>query len=268
MGLKEYPAEMPWAIVRVRNQMFAVAAQDLREMLILPEVAAVPNAPDYIRGVINLRGRVMPLVDIRKRLGMVSAAEEISSFCELMVQREQDHRNWLNELAASVEERRPFKLTTDPHRCAFGKWYDTYRPENGWVAALLKKFDEPHQKIHAVGVEVETLKAGNEYAKVAKLIENTRATVLASMIKLFADLRTLVQESHREIALVLTAAGNTFAASIDSAVSIEKLAPGSVAPLPHGTSVGYSGVVQRGANRAKENQLLMIIETDRLLLQN
>jgi chemotaxis signal transduction protein len=79
------------------------------------EVASIPNMPDFVRGAINLRGRVMPLVDLRKRLGMVSASEETSEFIRLMMQREQDHKNWLAELEASVRERREFKLTTDPH---------------------------------------------------------------------------------------------------------------------------------------------------------
>ena len=36
---------------------------------IVPEITSVPNAPDYIEGVINLRGRIIPVVDLRKRFG-------------------------------------------------------------------------------------------------------------------------------------------------------------------------------------------------------
>lgn len=35
-----------------------------------------------------------------------------------MRQREQDHLRWVNELRTSIQERRPFTLTTDPHACA------------------------------------------------------------------------------------------------------------------------------------------------------
>ena len=108
--LRSYPPEMPWAIVEVKNQLFAIATQDMREMVVMPEAAQVPDVPDYIRDVINLRGRVLPVVDLRKRMGLASALEETEAFCTLMLQREQDHRNWLNELEASVKERRPFSL--------------------------------------------------------------------------------------------------------------------------------------------------------------
>jgi purine-binding chemotaxis protein CheW len=84
-------------------------------------------------------------------MGLTSAVEETESFCALMQQREQDHRNWLNELEASS---RPFTLATDPHQCAFGKWYDKFKAENAWVAALLKKFDVPHRQIHGMAIRV------------------------------------------------------------------------------------------------------------------
>ena len=35
----------------------------------VPEITSVPNAPEYIEGVINLRGRIIPVVDLRKRFG-------------------------------------------------------------------------------------------------------------------------------------------------------------------------------------------------------
>jgi hypothetical protein len=161
--LQEYAKDMSWAIVELKNQCFALATQDVREMLVIPDIVRVPNMPDYIRGVINLRGRVMPLVDLRKRLGMASATEEVDGFCNLMTQREQDHRNWVAELEASVQGHREFKLTTDPHKCAFGKWYDTYQTDNAWIAALLKKFDKPHKKIHGVGLQVVQMVADGRF---------------------------------------------------------------------------------------------------------
>jgi purine-binding chemotaxis protein CheW len=41
----------------------------VREIVRVPEITSVPNAPDYIEGVINLRGRIIPIVDLRKRFG-------------------------------------------------------------------------------------------------------------------------------------------------------------------------------------------------------
>jgi purine-binding chemotaxis protein CheW len=48
-------------------------------------------------------------------------ADESLAFVAMLEQRKQDHKRWLDELAASVREARAFTLTTDPHACAFGR---------------------------------------------------------------------------------------------------------------------------------------------------
>lgn len=263
--LRQYPTDMPWAIVRLKNQWFAIPTLDMREMLLLPEVAAIPHVPDYVRGVLNLRGKVIPLVDLRKRLGMVSAAEETGNFCSLMAQREQDHRRWLAELEASVRECREFRLTTDPHQCAFGKWYDAYRSDDPWITALLKKFDEPHRKIHGVAAQVEQLVSAGKTGEAAARIADSRDNTLSLMVRLFDDLKSLVREAQRETAVILAVSGRTFGISVDGAVSVEKLVPGSVAPLPRGAGAGCGGVVQRLGQRFRQDQPLLLIETSRVL---
>jgi purine-binding chemotaxis protein CheW len=255
---------MPWAIVQAHNQPFAIATEDMREMVMMPEVAAIPNTADYIRGVLNLRGRVIPLIDLRKRLGMSSARDETEKFCALMEQREQDHQKWLGELEASVKERRAFTLTTNPHACAFGKWYDAHHADNPILGAALKKFDAPHQKIHAVATEVQKLTAVQDYEKASQLVDRARGGVLAELLKLFADLRNLIRESQREIAVILNVGGKTFSISIDAALSIEKFGAGSVEELPPGASVNQAGAVRRVA-KTKTGQVVLILETDLLV---
>jgi purine-binding chemotaxis protein CheW len=59
----------PWVIVQIKNGLFALPTSALRQMVMIPEVTAVPALPDYVLGVICLRGQVMPLVDLRRRMG-------------------------------------------------------------------------------------------------------------------------------------------------------------------------------------------------------
>ena len=43
----------------------------MREIVRVPEITAVPSAPDTVEGVINLRGKIIPVMDLRKRFGHV-----------------------------------------------------------------------------------------------------------------------------------------------------------------------------------------------------
>lgn len=54
---------------RVGSETFGVAIQTVHEIVRVMEVTAVPDAPVYIEGVINLRGKIIPVVDLRKRFG-------------------------------------------------------------------------------------------------------------------------------------------------------------------------------------------------------
>jgi len=54
---------------RIGRETFGLPISIVREIVRVPEITSVPNAPEYIEGVINLRGRIIPVVDLRKRFG-------------------------------------------------------------------------------------------------------------------------------------------------------------------------------------------------------
>jgi purine-binding chemotaxis protein CheW len=56
---------------RIGRETFGVPIAMVHEIVRVPEITAVPEAPDYVEGVINLRGKIVPVVDLRKRFGEV-----------------------------------------------------------------------------------------------------------------------------------------------------------------------------------------------------
>ena len=57
---------------RIGNETYGVRIGSVREIVRVPEITIVPNAPEAIEGVINLRGKIIPVMDLRKRFGNVS----------------------------------------------------------------------------------------------------------------------------------------------------------------------------------------------------
>ncbi len=55
---------------RIGNETYGVRIGSVREIVRVPEITSVPNAPDAIEGVINLRGKIIPVMDLRKRFGI------------------------------------------------------------------------------------------------------------------------------------------------------------------------------------------------------
>ena len=54
---------------RIGKETFGVPISAVREIVRVPEITAVPSAPHSVEGVINLRGKIIPVIDVRKRLG-------------------------------------------------------------------------------------------------------------------------------------------------------------------------------------------------------
>lgn len=54
---------------QVGRETYAVPITSLHEIVRVPEITAVPDAPDYLEGVINLRGKIVSVIDLRKRFG-------------------------------------------------------------------------------------------------------------------------------------------------------------------------------------------------------
>jgi purine-binding chemotaxis protein CheW len=55
---------------RIGNETYGVRIGSVREIVRVPEITSVPNAPEAIEGVINLRGKIIPVMDLRKRFGI------------------------------------------------------------------------------------------------------------------------------------------------------------------------------------------------------
>ncbi len=54
----------------LRGEIFAVEARQVREILDVPPITEMPGAPAFLNGLINVRGKVVPLGDLRLKLGM------------------------------------------------------------------------------------------------------------------------------------------------------------------------------------------------------
>lgn len=63
-------SDMTALTIRLGDELFAVEASRVREILDLVPTTEVPNAPAFVGGLINVRGRVVPLADLRVMFGM------------------------------------------------------------------------------------------------------------------------------------------------------------------------------------------------------
>ncbi len=55
------------------NEEYGVEVLKVREIIRMPGITKMPNTPHYVEGIINLRGKVIPIISMRKRFGLMDA---------------------------------------------------------------------------------------------------------------------------------------------------------------------------------------------------
>ena len=202
-------------ICEVMGQRYALNVDSVVELVSLQgiTVTSIPNTPQHVHGIANLPRGPLPVLDIRAMLGLTSLRDETQEVLQMLHDREHEHVLWLEELYASVRESRDFTLTTNPHLCKFGKWYDALRADNVALSRftndrlslleVVARFDKPHQRIHGIAEQVMALEKAGSVEEAKALIETVRETDLASMLELFATARRLLGELRQGIVVVI-----------------------------------------------------------------
>ena len=76
-----------YLIFKLGPEEFGVRVIKVREIMGIQQITAVPQTPDYLKGVINLRGKVIPVIDLRLKFGL-TAAGYTQRTCIVVVQVE------------------------------------------------------------------------------------------------------------------------------------------------------------------------------------
>nr|WP_276609594.1 chemotaxis protein CheW [Desulfuromonas acetexigens] len=97
---------------KLDDEVFALGIDKVREVLDYTSVTKVPQTPDFMRGVINLRGSVVPVVDMRLKFGMAKTEKTVNTCIIIVEINLEGETTVLGALADSVQE----VLDLEPHQ--------------------------------------------------------------------------------------------------------------------------------------------------------
>jgi purine-binding chemotaxis protein CheW len=85
MSVAESAVSTQYLTFKLGEEIFALDVAEVREILDFTTVTKVPRTPPFMRGVINLRGSVVPVMDLRLKFGMSSTEQTVNS-CIIVVE--------------------------------------------------------------------------------------------------------------------------------------------------------------------------------------
>lgn len=237
-----------YVIVEINKNMYGITTESTVELMnsSSSQITRVSHAPEYIRGVINHRGSIIPAIDARSLMGFQSHQDSVREIETLLAEREQDHVDWLLSLKDCAMTGEPFTKATDPTKCAFGKWYDALRSNtselqkitknNSAALALIDRFDEPHKQIHSIASEVLSCSANGDLEKAKKIIDNAWNEDLAKMKILFSRLVETIRPLHSSMTIIIEHHGQKVGLIVDSVHSVFDCCESRIEALPESTA--------------------------------
>jgi purine-binding chemotaxis protein CheW len=104
MTLNDVTEMTQYLTFKLGEEIFALDVAQVREVLDLTPITKVPRAPDFMRGVINVRGSVVPVVDMRLKFGMSKTDNTVDTRVVVMDLSLDGDNTVLGALADSVHE--------------------------------------------------------------------------------------------------------------------------------------------------------------------
>lgn len=87
------------------GESFGIEVIRIREIIRMTEITAIPQMPEYVRGVINLRSKIVPIVDLRMKFGLpVPETTERTSIIVTQIRGSMGNLVWVGFIVDDVEE--------------------------------------------------------------------------------------------------------------------------------------------------------------------
>ncbi|MCX6954841.1 MAG: chemotaxis protein CheW [Verrucomicrobia bacterium] len=90
--------------VVLENEAYGIAVLKVREIIRMQKITPVPQMPAFVKGVINLRGRVIPVVDLRVKFGVKAEFAERTCIVVVQVKLPTEQTVQMGLIVDSVEE--------------------------------------------------------------------------------------------------------------------------------------------------------------------
>ncbi len=259
--LSEVPGTvLPYVVFRLQDNKFALSSRYVLHIEVLGNVTPMAGMGEFCRGIILFNDISVPVFDMRSMFGICNYVNELESF---MQERIKNHEDWVAALENSVENGVEFKMTTDPHKCAFGKWFDTFESDNSYFNVYIRSVDAPHKAIHKTGEVVMRLMREGKRDEAMDVIRKMKDTDFVRTKEILAGASKIYMEGSREMLIVLQMEDGLKGIVVDSITDIKPLNDMCGVPKNSETSK-YISNIAKDKTQEGDIELIQIINTQEI----
>ena len=219
------PEKASFITFKAGQALFALAVDRIQYITSANSITVheAPNQQNQMQNVFDFAGKPTLLYSFSKIIGGQSQSEIVADLNALLAQREQDHIGWINALEHSILTGEPFTKATDPHKCAFGLWYDNYKPDDDELASIMARFDAPHKRIHSLAEKLLALAKNETGVKEAiALLQQERISTLKELMHIFNLARSRLDDILKPVVIIIDCGNESFAIKLDNIGDIKE----------------------------------------------
>lgn len=210
--------ETPWLTFRIKDKLFAVNTKYVENIVNkVDKLSKIPYTSENVRGVFNLMGKVIPVVDMRILFGLPTIDNEVKTFFNEIDKRKDEHNAWVERLLECLNQGIQPDVLVDHKYCKFGQWFYSFETDNQNLQFVLKKIEEPHAKLHSLAkLKIEDLKNNVEE------LENTKKLAVQyreKVLNLLDEMKEPYKEAYKELWVVVGNEENKIGITVDEVIS-------------------------------------------------
>ena len=210
--------ELPWLIFTLSGNAYSVNSKYVNGLEMKSDrITPLPHAPEVYCGMVERRGEVYPLLNMRKVFGFKPLDDELGEFRKLVEDKIAEEKAWFNNLMSQFENGGSIHITKAQNNIKFFEKLSEY---NSAVNAKLETAKRAYGELSKV--LNEALAADSQKEK-EELMNKARTESFRQVLKALDGIVKAQENSFREIVVVLNDGEQMLGLLVDQVLAVDKI---------------------------------------------
>lgn len=248
------------------GEEYAIDIQSVREIIRIPELIKVPQAPEYVEGLISLRNRLLPLIDLRNLFRQILMIDEQTDMVNNILSKKEEAEKWWTDLKLSVEKLNNEQKNNENQYAQISKF-----PLTGWIESLKTKRELVTAELEKITKMVVNIEKAREdinklaFAEAVQFSEDVMLPLINRLNETIDKCIKVVQSSEDQRVLVTEINNLQVGLVVDSVNEVKRIEKHLIDPPPSLVNDQERKQVKGVAKLDEGKRLIMILDNNNLL---
>lgn len=253
---------------RVHSRRYGIPIESVAEMTQIHDFHPIAGTPSWILGMMQLRNSVVPILDLRIRLGLSRLEDELDAIeCDLMRQQ-QEHVDWLRALEQACASGSGLDAENESLRCSLQSCLGALGEADDDRRATLERLREPDARLHTAVASCRSAQNRGDLEATRRALRRIRNEELRDLRESIDRVVREVRSRGRQMIIVLRGADESLGIAVDHIDSVTGVDVDQILPRPlHGLETGDGAadvLVSSVVRRHDQSALVQILDVDRV----